>query len=312
MYDHIAEKLETGGPIIIDGGTGTDLEKRGAKMVGAAWCAYATRTSPDVLRQVHEDYIAAGAEVIAANTYATTLPMIEAAGGDEKVWEDLTVQSMEIAHAAAKAADGPVAVAGSFSVMRPMTPGGDRPLEGYGYDETREREIVAKQAALLKDLGADLLMMEMMRGNELSVWTVEAAQATGLPVWNGIATVTNDAGDVVSFHDNKTPWAEWAPRLLTAGGDVAGIMHTLMNDMAPSLDALRADWSGPLMAYPESGYFTMPHWQFGDMTPEEFAAACHAWVESGIQIVGGCCGVSVEHIAALKDALPSHVGGAKR
>ena len=81
-------------------------------------------------------------------------------------------------------------------------------------------------------------------------------------------------------------------------------MHTIMNDMDPSLDELRASWDGPIMAYPESGYFKMPHWQFGDMSPEEFAAACRRWVESGVQIVGGCCGVSVEHIAALNDHSP--------
>ncbi|MEM7429975.1 MAG: homocysteine S-methyltransferase family protein [Pseudomonadota bacterium] len=311
MYDHIAEKLRTGETIVIDGGTGTDLEKRGAEMVGAAWCAYATRTSPDILREVHDDYIAAGAEVIAANTYATTLPMIEAAGDGEAVWEELTVQSMEIAHAAAGAADGPVAVAGSFSVMRPMTPGGDLPSASYVFDEAREREIVGKQAALLKELGADLLIMEMLRGNDLSVWAVEAAQATGLPVWNGMSTVRDDAGTVVSFHDKKTPFAEFAPRLMAAGGEVAGVMHTIMNDMDPSLEVLREHWDGPLMAYPESGHFTMPYWQFGDMTPGEFAAACRDWVQGGIQIVGGCCGVSVEHIAALKGALPSHAGGSR-
>lgn len=309
MYDHIAQKLETGETIVIDGGTGTDLEKRGAEMVGAAWCAYATRTAPDTLREVHDDYIAAGAEIIAANTYATTLPMIEAAGDGEKVWEELTVQSMEIAHAAAKAADRPIAVAGSFSIMRPMTPNSDRPSGGYDIDEAREKEMLAKQAALLKDLGADLLMMEMMRGNDLGVWAVEAAAATGLPVWNGISTVRDDDGNVVSFHDKTTPWADWAPRLLTAGGEVAGIMHTIMNDMDPSLDELKRSWDGPIMAYPESGFFKMPYWQFGDMTPDEFAGACRKWVEDGVQIVGGCCGVSVEHIAALKDALPSHVGG---
>ena len=81
-------------------------------------------------------------------------------------------------------------------------------------------------------------MMEMMRGNELSVWAVEAAVATGLPVWNGISTLRDDQGNVVSFHDKQTPWADWGPRLLAAGGEVAGIMHTIMNDMDPSLDEL--------------------------------------------------------------------------
>ena len=89
MYDHITEKLSKGQPILIDGGTGTELEKQGARMVGAAWCAFATQSHPEIVRQVHDDYIAAGAEVIAANTYATTLPMIEAAGEGTALWEDL-------------------------------------------------------------------------------------------------------------------------------------------------------------------------------------------------------------------------------
>ncbi len=303
MYDHIAEKLDAGKTVLIDGGTGRDLEKRGAKMVGAAWCAFATETSPDILASVHDDYIAVGAEVIAINTYATTLPMIEAAGYDKAKWEKLTTQSFEIAKASADRASSPVAVAGSFSVMRPVMPGTDQRDPNYTISEDDERKLLADQANLLKDLGCDLIIMEMMRDTHRSVWATEMAIATGLPVWIGISCRANDDGDVRGYNDPDIPFADIAPNLLNKGGAAAGIMHSDINVTQPALDIVRDTWDGPLMAYPESGFFKMPEWQFSDLSPEEFAQVCCGWVDNGVQIIGGCCGVSVDHIAALSAAL---------
>ena len=72
MYDHIRKKLARGETIILDGGTGTDIQRRGGAMSGETWCADANLTHPDVVREVHEDYIRAGAELITANTFATS------------------------------------------------------------------------------------------------------------------------------------------------------------------------------------------------------------------------------------------------
>lgn len=305
MYDHLAEKLDAGKTILIDGGTGTDLEKRGAQMVGAAWCAFATETSPEILASVHDDYIAVGAEVIATNTYATTLPMIEAAGHDREKWEKLTVQSYEIARASAEKASTPVAVAGSFSVMRPVIQGTDQRDPKYSISEEAERQLMADQANLLKDLGCDLIIMEMMRDTRASVWATEMAIATGLPVWIGISCRADENGGVRGYNHPEIPFKDIAPSLLNKGGAAAGIMHSDINITQPALDIVRDTWQGPLMAYPESGYFKMPEWQFSDLTPEEFAATCCGWVDNGVQIIGGCCGVSVDHIAALSAALQS-------
>ncbi|MEM8689868.1 MAG: homocysteine S-methyltransferase family protein [Pseudomonadota bacterium] len=303
MYDHLAEKLETGKTILIDGGTGTDLEKRGAQMVGAAWCAFATETAPDILASVHDDYIAVGAEVIAMNTYATTLPMIQAAGHDRDKWEKLTAQSYDIARASANRAPHPVAVAASFSVMRPVIAGTDQRDPTYTISEEDERALLIDQAALLKDLGCDLIIMEMMRDTHRSVWATEIAVETGLPVWTGICCRANEDGDVRGYNNPDIPFGDIAPSLLNAGGVAAGIMHSDINVTQPALDILRETWDGPLMAYPESGHFKMPEWQFSDLTPDEFAELAIGWVNNGVQIIGGCCGVSVDHIAALAKAL---------
>ena len=76
----IERRLEAGKIIVIDGATGTELERRGATMNDRAWCAMATLTDPALLRQVHEDYIRAGARVITANTFSTNRNMLEPAG----------------------------------------------------------------------------------------------------------------------------------------------------------------------------------------------------------------------------------------
>ena len=79
-YDRIAGKLAKGEIIIIDGGTGTDIQSRGVPMAVETWCAEANLTHPAVVRCVHEDYITAGAEIVTANTYPTSPLLFNALG----------------------------------------------------------------------------------------------------------------------------------------------------------------------------------------------------------------------------------------
>jgi len=85
---------------------------------------------------------------------------------------------------------------------------------------------------------------------------------------------------------------------------VFGIMHSPVDATTEALDLLRRRWAGPLMAYPESGYFEMPNWRFVEViAPGAFAAQARAWAVSGVQILGGCCGLGVDHIRAVADTL---------
>src|SRR5215204_4880549 len=76
----LQQRLEEGEVVILDGATGTELERRGAPMDDAAWDAAALATHPDMVREVHEDYIRAGADVIITNTFATARHVLEPAG----------------------------------------------------------------------------------------------------------------------------------------------------------------------------------------------------------------------------------------
>jgi len=81
---------------------------------------------------------------------------------------------------------------------------------------------------------------------------------------------------------------------------MVAVMHTAVPDVEPALDIVKQTWSGPLGVYPESGYFVEPHWQFVDIIdPMALCDAAETWVDGKVQILGGCCGLGVEHIRAL-------------
>ena len=78
--------MDSGPVLILDGAVGTELEKMGVPMHGEVWCAAALDTHPDTVRQLHEDYINAGADIITSNSYASSPHNLESAGlGDRAV-----------------------------------------------------------------------------------------------------------------------------------------------------------------------------------------------------------------------------------
>ena len=95
MYSQIEKKLKSGEVIVLDGGTGTDIQRRGGAMSGETWCADANLTHPDIVREVHEDYIRAGAELITANTFATSALLFNALGRDADL---LNIDQAAVAH----------------------------------------------------------------------------------------------------------------------------------------------------------------------------------------------------------------------
>lgn len=307
--DHLRARLAAGDVLLLDGATGTELERRGAPMSEHAWCALATEAAPDILRGVHEDYIRAGADVITANTFATSRVML-AAGGLAKKVGPLNRRSVEIAlDARERAARGrPVAVAGSISHMMPMV-GGTARLDPARMTPLDEAEAsYREQAALLAGAGVDLILLEMQYRPAYLARSIRAARETGLPVWVGTSArfAAPDDRRVLSFAvEEEVPLADVVHAVLAAGADdVIGVMHTNASVIGPALDILRARYAGPLMAYPDSGYFEMPRWRFVDVIdPPALAAAARGWLDQGVQVVGGCCGLGVEHVRALRALL---------
>jgi homocysteine S-methyltransferase len=86
------------------------------------------------------------------------------------------------------------------------------------------------------------------------------------------------------------------------------VMHSSPEQVDLAIDIVRAHWRGPVGVYPHVGTFNPPTWEFGDITPDEFAQLARGWAEQGIQIIGGCCGIRPAHIAAAKRGVAPAAG----
>ena len=296
IYDKIRAKLAAGQTIILDGGTGTDIQRRGAPMSGPTWCAEVNATHGEIVRVVHDDYVRVGADIIAANTFATSPLTFNAYGRDDELLE-LDRLAVGFAQDAARGHD--VAVAGSISTQRPLVPGTDRTNFEKNWNREETMVLFRRKAQNLKSLGVDLIMMEMMRDTDYALWACEAAMETGLPVWIGISVEKH--GDVLTGFGREDQKFEDIVRTLAAlNPEVISIMHTSPNNTDEALEILRNYWRGPIGTYPECGYFKAPDWQFEDViTPHDLVYKSHEWNKFGATIFGGCCGIGPDHIQAL-------------
>ena len=93
-YIQLKQRLDAGDVIVLDGGTGTELERRGVPMSPEAWCGPATLGNAELLTQIHLDYINAGSDVITANTYAANSMMLTPAGADDDYTTAITLKSL--------------------------------------------------------------------------------------------------------------------------------------------------------------------------------------------------------------------------
>jgi len=84
--------------------------------------------------------------------------------------------------------------------------------------------------------------------------------------------------------------------------DVLGIMHTTTELISIIIPKLKRKREGPIMVYPDSSFFKAPNWQFEDViSPLELRYFSEGWLDQGVQIIGGCCGLGTDHIQAISD-----------
>lgn len=296
----IREKLQKGQIILLDGATGTELEKRGVPMHSKAWSAEAVLSHPEAVVAVHRDYIEAGADVIIANSFSLAKHMLIPAGLED----DFRLLNREAVLLAVRAREesgaGEVAVAGSIAptaFMAGAIPGYPDIPEAYSW--------FAEQAEVQAEAGADLLLIEMIEDVEKGSLAVQAACATGLPVWLGFSCRHDREGRLMlwDLRHTLTEGVAALTGLAPLGGSAAFIMHTDVGVATEALAELKACWpaaSGPLGVYAHAGTFVMPHWQFTEITPEAYAQAAANWIAMGARLVGGCCGIGPAHIGELR------------
>lgn len=299
-YAAILEKLGRGQVVVLDGAIGTEILRR-----DLTWADHQLKRRPDVVRALHADYVAAGADVISTNTFQLTrraflnhfrdlahLRHIGAPGLEER-WIDLLRAGVQLAREARDQAAGgrPVAVAGAMTTLewcfRPdLAPPPEQARAEY-------RETIQVFAAA----GADLMLIETVNSVAEAVVAAEAARAVGIPFW--VSFVPTEEGRLFSGET----LAEAAAALEPLGPGAILLNCAPPPDVLAGLRALAPHARVPIGAYPHIGRYDPPEWLFtGEYPPEEYAAEAWQWVELGARIVGGCCGTTPDHIAALSRA----------
>src|SRR5262245_50558933 len=228
-FPDLQARLDQGQILILDGATGTELQRRGVPMHGFAWSAAALDTHPETVRAVHEDYIRAGADVIITNSFATARHVLEPAGLGDRV-RALNQRAVALAQAAREnTANGrPVTIAGSISSFR---------ADGIPAEQVEAN--YREQAELMAEAGVDPIALEMMYSVEQVTPAIRAALTTGLPIWVGFSCRVAEDG-AVRLLDGSSFAAGLSQSLgllahLPLGGAAVTVMHTRIEYIAPAL-----------------------------------------------------------------------------
>jgi homocysteine S-methyltransferase len=286
--------------VILDGAMGTELARRGVNTGLPLWSANALLSAPQIVRQIHQDYLHAGAQVITTDTFRTNTRTLMRASLYERMHE-LTYLAVTLAR---QAVDD---VAQKTGRERALIAGSMAPVEDcYSPWLTPQDETVllAEHTELAQHLyaaGCDLLLIETMNTAREAVAAVRAAKATGLPVW--VSFMLGPDNHLLSGETLKE-----ALQGVMAYQPQAVLVNCLPVAQAPSaLTELQQDlppdvWVG---AYANAGHVEEEGWSLEhSVTPIAYAQAASGWRRMGARILGGCCGTTPEHIAAMADISP--------
>ena len=290
-YEKLLTRLHDGERIIIDGATGTEVERRGVPNIENAWSSGGAVSHPDIVRDIHDEYIRHGAEVIISNTFATTRHALRD-GGVEHQFEELNRRGVELACEGRELAGQPdVLVAGGVSYWS-FT--GNHPSLG------ELEKDVATQCRIMKEAGADLLMLEMMVEIDRMLVTLKSAQASLLPVWVGLTCAPGADGTMCLR--NGEPLSEALAVLKDLDVPLVNIMHTDVEYVDQCLDVMDDHWHGLIGVYAHVGRFVDNSWVYDEtISPSHYAGHCSRWISHNVNVIGGCCGIVGEHIAALTE-----------
>jgi S-methylmethionine-dependent homocysteine/selenocysteine methylase len=288
-------------PLLLDGGLGRELRFRGVEILDAIWSANGLLTAPEIVRQVHQDYIAAGADVITTNTYGVIRSGLARLDIEDR-FAELNTLACDLARQARQAEGRPVLIAGSLPPLR----GSYRPDLVGPFEEIAP--LYQEQAALLAP-HVDLFLCETMSSAAEGRAAAWAACQTGLPVWVAWTLHEDQSGRLRSGETIAQAAAELQdlpvsgflanccspesisvalPQLLATGGRWVG-------GYANSFQPIAEDW---VIDGEKESDGTLP--LRADLDPASYAQHAAAWLEAGATVVGGCCGTRPAHIAEVR------------
>lgn len=288
--------IDTGPILILDGATGTELERRGVSTAAPLWSARALLDAPEVLEHLHEDYLNAGADLITTCTFRTNERALAKAGLADRAPE-LTHRAVDIARAARDRVNSGAKVLGGVAPLEDCFEPKKAP------DSAACRSEHGRMIAMLLEAGVDLILIETMNNLRESEAAATEAQRRAPGKWLISFCVRGDGPPGILISGEP---------LIDLRDALSGALAVGVNCLSPraveaNVKLLRAmlPASVRVMTYPNVGFdppwFNPPE---GDPTePEVFARCARRWRDAGASIIGGCCGTMPEHIRAAAGAL---------
>ncbi|MFC5805845.1 homocysteine S-methyltransferase [Streptomyces formicae] len=286
-----------GGPLVLDGGLSNQLEAQGCDLSDDLWSARLLADGPEQIEAAHTAYLRAGARVLITSSYQATFEGFARRGVDRAGAEALLARSVELVRAAAAKGGAEVWVAASVGPYGAMLADGSEYRGRYGLTLRELEDFHRPRIEALAAAGPDVLALETVPDTDEARALLAAARHVGLPVW---LSYTIEGERTRAGQDLAAAFA------LTAGNDQVIAVGVNCCDPADAdrAVALAARETGkPVVVYPNSGErwdAAARGWRGGTT----FAPAqARAWCAAGARLIGGCCRVGPDGIAALAEVL---------
>jgi len=290
---NLREYLESRKILLLDGGMGTQLDKRGLMSRGTI-----NLDHPEAVVDIHKEYCRCGCNALITNTLTMNRIYIET----HNVQVDIRqVNTAGVKLAREAAADGQF-VLGDISSTGQM-------LEPYGtYKEAQFYDAFVEQAEILAEAGVDGFIIETVFDLNEALCALRACKdKTNLPIIVSLTFKTETDGGRTIMGNTA---ADCAKEITVAGADAIGINCGDLDpaEMAVVVSLLKSATTLPIAAQPNAGKPKLiDDKTIFEMGPEQFAAGVEKCIDAGATLVGGCCGTSPQHIQALADILNNRI-----
>jgi 5-methyltetrahydrofolate--homocysteine methyltransferase len=272
--------------LVSDGATGTNLIARGLPngLAAESWVL----DQPDQIIKLHKDFISAGADIILTCTFGASSIRLRGSSLEGKAVQ-INQKAVELAHAATEGSQ--TYIAGSLGPVGQL-------LKPYGPLTGEEvQEAYAQQANAISEAGADILVIETQFDmGEIKAAIDGARSVSELPL---VVSISYDRGNRTMMGISPT---QVGKELELLPVDIIGInCGRSLSENLQNLVELRQKTSKPIWFKPNAG---LPHIDsqgktFYETSPEAMGEQVHGWIEAGVQIVGGCCGTSPDHLKQI-------------
>ncbi len=309
-YGRVEELLRGDGCVLLDGGIATELQRVRSEdraQRREPWGTWALFRGPMEVLEVHRRYVASGCDVISTNTWSVLEAAEESAEapasvGRTPLWLDAARLGVRLARQAIAEAGREGECSAAFCINSSLI-------------DERASGRLELLSWMWTEEAPDLVILETLETipDEAGLRTIEMLCDTGLPVWvsfrrrrEGMSTVD---GEIVPTAD-ATAFERSLESLQGIGVGAVLVNCVPTEHLDETMRWLRDQTSLPIGCYPNLGHSAGSHWEFDDeIGPREYARLAESWVAAGARIVGGCCGVTPAHVAALREVVMSVSGG---